>query len=175
MMGKLTDTRNSVAQVLPRRQLLKGALIGAGGALAALSLPTTALAKDDDDHGLEGSWRETIHAPGGFSFEVLAAVAKGGSAVGTGSIDSTPGFKSSPAVAAWKRTGDRHFKVTALAFGFADTTGTLNGMYHIEESITLSANGDAYTASGSFRLDGMNGGPSIPTTAFTSNAARIKA
>jgi hypothetical protein len=173
-MGKLTDTRNSVGHVLPRRQLLKGALIGAGGALAALSLPTTVLADDDDEGGLEGSWRETIHGPGGFSFDVLAAVAKGGSAVGTGSIDSTPGFKSSPAIAAWKRTGERHFKVTALAFGFANA-GTLNGMYHIEESITLSANGNAYSATGSFRLDGVNGGPSIPTTAFTSDAVRINA
>lgn len=173
MMGKLMDTSKSVAQAVPRRQLLKGALVGAGGALAALSLPTTALAGGDDDRGLEGSWRETIHAPG-FSFDVLIAVAKGGSAVGTGSIDATPGFKSSPAVAAWKRTGERHFKVTALAFGFADT-GTLNGMYHIEESITLSANGNSYTAMGSFRLDGVNGGPSIPPTAFTSDAVRISA
>jgi hypothetical protein len=174
MMGKLTDTRNSVAQALPRRQLLKGALIGTGGVLAALSLPTNVLAEEDNDAGLEGSWRQTVNAPGGFTFEVLIAVAKGGSAVGTGSIDSMPGFKSSPAIGAWQRTGERHFKVTALAYGFADA-GTLNGLYHIEESITLSESGNSYTALGSFRLDGLNGGPSIPTTAFTSDGVRINA
>jgi hypothetical protein len=169
------------ALAVDRRQVLKGAgaLMGAGGALAALGAPTTALAageNEDNKNTLTGSWVETLDAGGGFVFNALVTYSPGGGVVATASIDSTKGSLSSPSQGAWKGTGNRHFRLNALAFSFDDVDGSENGVYHIEESVTLSADGNSTAGTGSFRIDPVGSkGITLPKTNYKSSAVRITA
>lgn len=104
---------------ISRRQLLVGAGAGAVGTAAALgAAPLTALASDDEDHGVEGSWDVTVHVtspnppPPPATFEVLYAFAKGG--VFT-RIDGRNGVAT---IGTWKRAQAGGIVFSSILFNF---------------------------------------------------------
>ncbi|HKC74693.1 MAG TPA: hypothetical protein VKF37_10885 [Chloroflexota bacterium] len=180
-------------QRLDRRQIIKRAgALGAVGALAALEAPLTARADEGDrghrHHegrhraGVEGSWLATVSittfspAPAPFplplTFQALFTYAAGGGLVETSQIDQASPTRASPGHGAWVRTAEHTFRYTFQAFNF-DATGKPTGMGTIAETVTLNADGNSYSGSGTFQDVDLTG-KVLDSGTFTSAATRIR-
>jgi hypothetical protein len=168
------------SQMIGRREVLKTAgAVGAASVLAMVSAPHVAGADEREDgrdsRSPAGTWFE-IDEGTGFKFGVLMTLANGGGLVATADIDSIKGqnLLGSPTHGAWVRTGDRSYRWFGKAFSFNDTTGVVDGIYEIKETLTLSDDGDRFEGKGSFRLVG--GSHPIPNfVPYTTKGERIKA
>jgi hypothetical protein len=93
-------------QRIGRRELLIGAGAGTIG-LAAIGLPATAAAADEEDsRGLEGGWLIT-HKDPNESAQAVITFAAGGAVA---SRDINP--PRSAQLGSWRKTGDHHFTAT---------------------------------------------------------------
>jgi hypothetical protein len=130
---------------------------------------------------VEGSWLATITfttfspAPAPFplplSFQALVTYAAGGGLVETSQLDQASPIPASPGHGAWVCTAERTYRNTFQAFNF-DATGKPTGMRTIAETLTLSADGDTYSGSGTFQNTDLTG-KVLNSGTFTSTATRI--
>lgn len=174
-MTAKVEQHRSQSRLARRQFLLAAGLAGAAAGGAALVAPSVASADDGDGSpGLTGTWLETISSiDGSFPpFQTLFTYSPGGGLVGTADIDAMKDLKSSPTHGAWKSSGARSYTWLGHAFSL-DNAGNRNGMYNIRERITLSANRNSYSGSGTFEIVGGTG--ALPLQSYTVVASRINA
>jgi hypothetical protein len=86
-----------------RREVLRGATVAAGAAVAGLGLATPAMADDNDSDGLTGSWKVTARS-GNEETELVASFAAGGVLI---SYAISPA--GVPFIGTWERKGTQGF------------------------------------------------------------------
>lgn len=145
------------SQVINRRQALMGAGVAGIGALAALA-PTSALASGESADAIVGGWSGSASSPG-LSFDILMTFSVGGGLTGSGSIDLSPQFLSTPVYGSWVKTGENTtggnvYGLTVFFFAFKPD-GTPLGKVKVLATATLSeATGKL---SGKFEFFGITG------------------
>lgn len=136
-------------QRLDRRQILKGAgALGAAGALAALQVPASAHADDGarDTKDLEGTWLvDVIPSVRPSGFKALHSYTPGGIFIGSATVDLASTTPTGGAQGVWVKTGGREFAARIVEL-HADSSGNLAFKLIIQENITLSEDGQTFSA-----------------------------
>jgi len=139
------NTRN-----FERRKMLRGAGVLGAGVVAGLA-PRAAQARERDcTHGIEGTWLILVQpggAPQSAAYEVLNLYTVGGGVAGASANDPATG---SSAYGAWRKTENRQFQITFVAFTFDRVTGQTTGRLKVQARATLSD--DDRTLSGPARV-----------------------
>ena len=113
-----------------------------------------------DVSSIEGVWRTTVTprvcatgAPITTPFPGILLFEKGGTMTGTSTaVTSVYGL--------WSRaTGAREYSFSSLALRYDQAAGTLLGTRRIDQTVTLGANGDTFTTSGTFQDHDLAGNP----------------
>jgi hypothetical protein len=160
--------------ILPR---LSVALLASALAIClclSLSTPSYAASNNRNVRGPVGSWLvnvTVISGPPPPSFQALYTYDTGGGVVETDETDFTTQSLASPAHGAWKSIGKGSFDSKTLNF-FFDAQGNPAGMVEVQETDTLSKNGNIYTGAASFTMFNLQG-QQIDSGTFTTRATRI--
>ncbi|MBV8207131.1 MAG: hypothetical protein JO041_10085 [Acidobacteria bacterium] len=157
-----------------RRRIMQraGMLLGAGGALAALSLPAGALRADEEDE-LAGLWHSIVSTkdnsvPAFAAFELFS----GGIWIGSGSTDLSPAALSSPLWAIYKRIGRRTFHGGGRFWTY-EPNGTPNGFAAVEQITTVDEQGRRYQGEGTIQFFDPSGAPLAPASPVVDDGQRI--
>ena len=121
-----------------------------------------AIAQSDkgDVSSIEGVWRTAVTVrvcatgtPITNAFPGILLFENGGTMTGTSTaVSSTFGL--------WSRGGgQREYSFSTLAFRYDPVTGALLGTRRIDQAVTLAANGDSFTSTGTFQDQDLAGAP----------------
>jgi hypothetical protein len=140
--------------------------------LVMLLVPTMRQPDLRSGYGLVGTWLASVTATDNSfpPFQFLVTYDGDGGLVGTASNDLSTASLSSPTQGEWVRTGDRSFRWTGRAFSY-DAKTNPNGVFFIDENITLDKAGDAYSGTGSFKV--VDNGQVTFSGTYTNVATRV--
>ena len=133
-------------------------LILAAGLLVLFQSFAIAQSDRSDVNSIEGVWRTSVTprvcatgAPITTAFPGILLFANGGTMTGTSTaVTSVYGV--------WNRgAGAREYSFSSLAFRYDQATGTLLGTRRIDQTVTLAANGDSFTSTGTFQDNDLAG------------------
>jgi hypothetical protein len=123
---------------LSRRQAIVGAGLVGGGALAAI-MAAPAVAADEGQNGLEGSWLlKIVNDNGSPSNQVLILDSTGG---GVAAVSDNSPASGSTGFGAWQKSGENQYLETFELFSF-DASGKLAGILRIRAQSALDETGD---------------------------------
>jgi hypothetical protein len=135
-------------------------LVLAAGLVVVFQLFAIAQSDKSDVSSIEGVWRTSVTprvcatgAPITTPFPGIILFENGGTMTGTSTaVTSVYGL--------WSRgTGAREYSFSSLAFRYDQATGTLLGTRRIDQTVTLAANGDSFTSTGTFQDNDLAGAP----------------
>jgi hypothetical protein len=159
-----------------RRRMLTqaGTILGASGALAALTLPARA-SRDEDEDEIAGLWQGTVTAAdNSFSFGALSLYGAG-LFISSGSTDLTPASLSSTLWGTYRRIGERTFKAGGRFWTY-NPDGSPSGFGTFESRMVVSEDGQIqHQDGGPVQFFDVNGNSLGPPIALLGTLARINA
>jgi hypothetical protein len=163
----------SIAQVLNRRRLLKGAgaVLGAGAAFTAL--PESGSAEDSDLDSIVGLWAGVVSAPGN-PFPPFRVWDLWGphTWVSNGQTDLTYTALESSLLGTWKQVGRSAYRVVARFWTYSPSA-VPSGFVTVEGIFTLSADGKKYQGVGPLQFFDTNGNSLAPAVTTYDDGVRI--
>jgi hypothetical protein len=141
----------------------------------AISLAVRApMAHAGGNQSIVGLWLYTITSTdNSFSpFQTLETFSREGTVLADANIDLNPQTLSSPTHGVWSLAGNRAFHQKSRAFSY-DQNANPNGMYFIDETDTVSQDGNSLSGTCSFSIVGNNGQTIFGPADCTTTATRI--
>lgn len=173
VLGPVTQAESHGGET--RRHLLKGAgmLVGAGGALAALAAPASAMSQNEEPGSIVGLWASVVSSPNN-SFPAFKAIELWGDGtfIGSAQTDLTPAALESSAWGRWTKVGDRTFKMIARYWTYTPAA-VATGFATLDFTYTLSADGKTYHGVGPTQFFDNNGNSLGPPATTHDDGVRI--
>jgi len=156
-----------------RRRVFQGAGTLLGGGAAAALLSDAAMAQEADPSDIQGLWQSIISAkdnsfPPFGGFEIY-----GGSIwIASGNTDLTPAAMDSALWGAFRKIGDRTYRGVGRFWTYSPTA-VWTGFGTVNQTTTLSKDGNSYHAEAAGRFYDTNGNPLGPATTLLDNGVRV--
>ncbi|MBV8632112.1 MAG: hypothetical protein JOZ83_14370 [Silvibacterium sp.] len=176
-LNQPTDASTEPGLRLDRRRMLTraGMVLGATGALAALTIPSSAAGRESAEEAdeMNGLWQGTISSPDN-SFSPFGAFLMygGGIWTGSGSVDLTLAALSSTLWGAFKRIGPHQFHGIGRFWTY-DANFNPTGFATVDQINTVSRDGKKYHGDGALQYFDNNGNSVGPATAFSDDSTRV--
>ena len=170
-----TDASTEPGLKLDRRRMLTraGMVLGATGALAALTIPGSAAAKTEGADEMDGLWQGTISSPdNSFASFGVYLMYGGGIWTGSGSVDLTLAALSSTLWGAFKRIGPRRFHGIGRFWTY-DANFNPTGFATVDQINTVSRDGNKYHGDGALQYFDNNGNSLGPEAALSDDSTRV--
>jgi hypothetical protein len=150
-----------------------GMILGASGALAALTLPKSAAAEESKNE-MDGLWQGILSAPDN-SWTPIGNILMYGGGIWTGSCqpDLTLAALSSTLWGAFKQIGPRQFHGIGRFWTY-DANFNPTGFATVDQINTLSADGTKYHGDGVEQYFDNNGNSLGPAAPFWDDSTRVR-
>lgn len=177
-MSKYSDEKSALPS---RRSVLKYGSLGAAGAAGLIAtgealMGMKAHAAGPASLSIVGIWQGTVTYTAGFtvpSFRATFLFSADGNAMVTSDVERLPELQSGMGFGRWKDMGNTQFQYTLVKQGAAPVSSDVVGpTYNITSTLTLSSDGNNFTASGK-RLKLSPAGIQLLEISFNVTAKRL--
>ena len=173
-LNESNNTSTKSGLMLDRRRMLThaGIVLGATGALVALTTPASAAATEGANE-MDGLWQGVISAPDN-SFPPFGVFLMygGGIWTGSGQVDLTLAALSSTLWGAFKRIGPRQFHGVGRFWTY-DANFNPTGFATVDQINTISTDGKAYHGEGALQFFDNNGNSLGPASPLLDDSKRV--
>jgi hypothetical protein len=178
ILSKYSDEKSALPS---RRSVLKYGSLGAAGAAGLIAtgealMGMKAHAAGPASLSIVGIWQGTVTYTAGFtvpSFRATFLFSADGNAMVTSDVERLPELQSGMGFGRWKDMGNTQFQYTLVKQGAAPVSSDVVGpTYNITSTLTLSSDGNNFTASGK-RLKLSPAGIQLLEISFNVTAKRL--